>query len=321
MNESLQARAARIVVRSVLKPALRPAVSVRLQRAWVAAATRTLSVPYRRVRIERATLDGVPTEILRPRGDAVAAGASAVLFLHGGAFLLGSPTSHRSITARLALLTGATVYAVDYRLAPEHPFPAAHADAFAGYRALLAQGLEPGRIAVAGDSAGGGLALSLALRAVRDGLPRPACLALISPWVDMTLARLADVPGDSLLSPGWLRQGANAYLRGRDAGTAAASPLFGDLSTLPPTLIQSVSEEILREDARRLAEAAKAASTPVEHQEFEGLWHDFQLYAGVVPEATRAVAAVARFVVERCSGTYDSGNQTHIEFAPRLFQR
>ena len=294
MPESILAKAARTAVRLCLKPALRPAFSYAAQRRWADVVTRTLSVPFG-VSFSRRSLAGVPTEAVRRKAEAGEA-TSAVLFLHGGAFILGSPRSHRSITGRLARLTGADVFVPDYRLAPEHPFPAALDDALACYRALLDKGYASERIAVAGDSAGGGLALSLCLRLRAENLPQPACVALISPWADLTLTRLAPIANDALLRPAWLAQGAAAYLQGRSAEDPFISPLAADLSGLPPIMIELGSEEILRDDSRRLADALNASDVQIVHMEFPRMWHDFQLYAGIVPEATLAIEEIGRFI-------------------------
>jgi acetyl esterase/lipase len=237
---------------------------------------------------------------VQPKAGGVSS-ARALIFLHGGGFVIGSPVSHRSITGRLAKLARATVYAPDYRLAPEHPFPAALDDAFACYRALLEQGYAAEQIAVAGDSAGGGLALSLCIRLGHEGIARPGCIALISPWTDLTLSQLADVPNDPLLRASWLAHAAAAYLRGRPADSPLVSPLFADLASLPPILVQSASEEMLREDSRRLVQALSVARVPVSYSEFPNMWHDFQLYAGIVPEATLALKEIARFVTDHLS--------------------
>jgi acetyl esterase/lipase len=299
IRESSVTKLARLAVKTCLKPALRPALPVAVQRRWAAIATRTLSVPFG-VHFSRSTMAGVPVETVRSKSKAPKA-ESAVLFLHGGAFVLGSPVSHRSITGRLARYSGVPVFVPDYRLAPEHPFPAALDDALACYRALLERGYAPERIAVAGDSAGGGLALSLCLRLRSEGLTQPACLALISPWADLTLSQLASIADDALLRDSWLQQGARAYLRGRTAREPLVSPLLADLAGLPPTLIQAGSEEILRNDSRRLAQAMTAVGVFVVHREFARMWHDFQLYAGVVPEATAAIDEIARFVDSNAS--------------------
>ena len=297
MGESIAAKAARVAVRSCLKPGLQPMFSVAIQRIWANVATRTLAVPFG-VRFAKSSLGGVPTERVQSKR-AAQLSADAILFLHGGAYIIGSPVSHRSITGRLARLTGATVFVPDYRLAPEYPFPAALDDALACYCELLANGYAPERIAVAGDSAGGGLALALCLQLRAEGLAQPACLALISPWADLTLTSLAPIANDPLLRASWLAQGAAAYLAGRAAEEPLISPLFANLAGLPPTLVQSASEEILLDDSRRLVAALDAAGVAVSHREFPLMWHDFQLYAGVVPEATQALREIAEFVAAR----------------------
>lgn len=297
MSVSLRARMARLVVRLVLKPLLRPAVPIRLQRVWVAAATRTLWVP-RAAQFERTRLGGVPGECVAPRGPVRATG-KAVLYLHGGGYVLGSPRTHRSITGRLALLAGVAVHVPDYRLAPEHPFPAALDDALSCYRALLAQGCTPGGMVLAGDSAGGGLALALALRLRELGLPQPAGLALISPWVDLACDRLSPIGDDALLSEPWLRADAAAYLATNPVAAPWASPIHANLHGLPGVLIQSSQQEMLREDANRLAAALQAAGVRVQLEVCESMWHDFQLYAGQVPEATQAVQRLAAHIA-RC---------------------
>ena len=240
MRESILARLARFTVRSCLKPALQPTFPVPVQRCWANIATRTLSVPVG-VRFSQSSLGGVPTEIVRAKSNAGSVGA--VLFLHGGAFMIGSPVSHRSITGRLAKHTDATIFVPDYRLAPEHPFPAALDDVLISYRSLFAQGCAPERIAIAGDSAGGGLVLSLCLRLRSEGLAQPACAVVISPWADLTLTRLAPVVDDALLRAAWLNQGAAAYLQGHSARDPLVSPLLADLAGLPPTLVQSAPKK------------------------------------------------------------------------------
>ena len=292
--ESRFASIARFAVKTCLKPALHPRLPIAMQRRWASVVMRTLYVPFG-VHFSQTSLAGVPTEKVSSRSEAVEP-KSAVLFLHGGAFMICSPASHRSITGRLAKAVGATVFVPDYRLAPEHPYPAALDDAVASYRALLEQGYAPEQIAVAGDSAGGGLALSLCLRLRGEGSPLPACLALISPWADLTLTQVAKIADDPLLCVAWGEQGAAAYLQGRSADDPLVSPLFADLPGMPPTLIQSASEEMLREDSRRLAKALTEAGVRVKSREFPRMWHDFQLYAGIVPEATQAVDEIACFI-------------------------
>ena len=301
MKEAIITQVARLAVKTCLRPALQSKRSISTQRRWLGIATRTLLVP-RGVRFGRTDIRGVPTEIVGAAATTCDSGPGAVLYLHGGAFILGSPVSHRSITGRIAKLTGAPVFVPDYRLAPEHPFPAALDDALACYRGILERGYLPQHIAVAGDSAGGGLVLSLCLRLRSEGLPQPGCAALISPWADLTQTELAPVADDPLLRAEWLRLGATAYLRGRSAEHPMVSPLYADLHGLPRTLIHGASEEILRNDSRRLAAALTKAGVAVVHREFPRMWHDFQLYAGVVPEATQSVEEFALFIQGTLAG-------------------
>ena len=297
MKEATVTKIARLAVKTCLKPALQPSRSISMQRLWSSIATRTLPVPLG-AHFARTHISGVPTECVRAGAKHRVHAQSAVLYLHGGAFIIGSPVSHRSITGRIAKLTAMTVFVPDYRLAPEHPFPAALDDALACYKGILAQGYLPQHIAVAGDSAGGGLVLSLCLRLRSEGLAQPGCLALISPWVDLTLSQLAPVVDDALLRADWLGFGAAAFLQGRSDQDPLVSPVYANLGGLPPTLIHGASDEILRNDSRRLRSVLTRAGVSVRHREFPRMWHDFQLYAGMVPDATRSVEEIALFILD-----------------------
>jgi acetyl esterase/lipase len=227
----------------------------------------------------------------------------AILYLHGGAYCVGSPATHRAIVSHLARRTGARVFAAAYRLAPEHPFPAAVDDAVAAYRALCDADGVPGRIAIVGDSAGGGLALATALRLRDLGLPLPAALVVFSPWVDLGEPdRGAEPAGEVMVSLPWVTECSRLYRAGREAADPLLSPLHGDLRGLPPTLVQVGQDEVLLSDSRRLAVALAAAGVAVRLEEFPGRWHVFQANAGLLADADRALESVAHFLRERWAG-------------------
>ena len=225
----------------------------------------------------------------------------AILYLHGGGYCIGSPTTYRVLTGALAKASTLPVYAPDYRLAPEHSHPAALEDALAAYRWLIADGYLPQCISVVGDSAGAGLtlALCLALRSRHERMP--AAIGLISPWVDLagrgeTFTALAN--RDPVLSPQGLLRWAREYLGDLPSDHPLCSPLYAELTGLPPILIQVGSEEIALSDATRLAERAKQAGVDVRLHRFDGLWHDFQLHLGLLPESKAAIKEIATFLRE-----------------------
>lgn len=284
----------RLVLRYLARPMLGPPVSTAIQRQWIWLLTRTmLTAPGVRRSVE--TCGGSPCERLQsPAGGS----ERAVLYLHGGAYVLGSPASHRALTSHLAVFADATVLVPEYRLAPEHPYPAALDDALAAYLRLLEQ-FAPEHIAISGDSAGGGLALALAI-ALRDrGHPLPAALVLIAPWVDLSASgesMRTRAARDVMLRGAWSVTSAAMYRGTFAADDPLLSPLFADLRGLPPTLIQIGSEEILFSDAERLEQALKAAGVAVQRQVFEGLWHVFHLHARMLRESDAAIFDMAAFM-------------------------
>lgn len=219
-----------------------------------------------------------------------------LLYLHGGGYMACSPAGYRPITGAFAQY-GLAVFAPDYRLAPEHPFPAAVEDALAVYQALLTT-YTPEQIIVAGDSAGGGLALGMVLAAREAGIPLPAGLILFSPWTDLagTGASITrNAQRESLLVAERLPEVAALYLQGADAKTPTASPLYGDLANLPPMFIQVSDQEILLDDALRVAEKIKAAQGQVTLQVWSGLPHVWQFGQTFLPEARKALQQAADF--------------------------
>ena len=280
--------------------------SVEAQRARQEQALRFARLPAD-VRCRPVRVEGVPAEwIEAPGTDAGTPGASpgALLYLHGGAFALGSIGIFREWVARLARATSTPALLIDYRLAPEHPYPAALEDATAAYLWLLREGIAPSEIILAGDSAGGGLALST-LVGLRDaGRPLPAGAVCISPWTDLALtgSSIQDKACvDPILTPGGLETYAGYYAGTVKRTDPLLSPLYADWQGLPPLLIQVGSEEILLDDAVRTAAKARAAGVDVKLETWEGMFHVFHMLA-FLPETTRALASIAGFVSQRLGG-------------------
>lgn len=266
------------------------------RREWEQAAAQA-ALPLG-VTVAPVDAGGVPAEWVSGPDPA---GPAALLYVHGGGFTAGSCVTHRELAARLALAAGVRVLLLDYRLAPEHPFPAALEDVAAGYRWLLDQGLAPQQIALGGDSAGAGLALVALVWLRERGLPAPAAAVLISPWLDLaltgpTLQSRATL--DPLCSREGLARAAEAYLAGADALAPLASPLYADPRGLPPLLIQSGDHEVLLSDATRLAKRARAAGVEVVLEVWEQMWHVWHAWAGVLPEGQQAIARIGTFLRE-----------------------
>jgi acetyl esterase/lipase len=225
-----------------------------------------------------------------------------VLYLHGGGYVIGSIKTHRDLMGRISRAAQARVLGLDYRLAPEHPFPAAVDDSLSAYRWLLDNGTKPARIAVAGDSAGGGLTVAT-LVAIRDAkLPLPAAGVCLSPWVDMegigeTMKTRAQA--DPVVQRDGLLGMASAYLQGKDPRSPLAAPLYADLKGLPPLLIQVGDAETLLDDSNRLADRARAAGVNVKLEVWPEMIHVWQLFASFLPEGQQAVEGIGSFIRSR----------------------
>ena len=224
--------------------------------------------------------------------------APVVLHFHGGGYVMAGSHTHVGMLSRLASTSGGRALSIDYRLAPEDPFPAAPEDAITAYRWLIDQGVAPERIVVAGDSAGGGLALGLLIAARDAGLPQPAGAALMSPWLDLTCSGetiMANAAVDPILNPLLVQHWATLYA-GDSLTDPAASPLFADLAGLAPITIQVGRREILLDDAVRLAERVVTAGGTATLAVWDEMTHWWQLFAGLVPEADRALDELGAFV-------------------------
>lgn len=231
--------------------------------------------------------------------DEVATTQRVVLHLHGGAYCLGSPNTHRGLGATLSRTSRAAVFLPDYRLAPEHLYPAALDDAYATYRWLLEErGVRPERLAVTGDSAGGGLAAALLVRLRDERLPLPACYAGMSPWTDLagTGASMTELDGiDPWLSAAMVAPAARGYAGDTPLEDPGVSPLYADLSGLPPVLVHVGGDEILLDDAVRFVDACRDAGVDASLGRFEGLWHVFHAFPGM-PESRDALREIGAFV-------------------------
>lgn len=221
------------------------------------------------------------------------------LFLHGGGYNAGSPKTHRKLAAYLAQAMGARVLLPDYRLAPEHPFPAAVKDALLAFGWLLSEGYQPSDITVGGDSAGGGLALSMLLALREAGAEMPRAAVLLAPWTDLTVSspsydRLRE--NDPIINPEKLRRAGDWYAGRRDPRDPMASPLFADLAGLPPMLIHAGGGEVMVDDSVLFAERATAAGCTVSLKVWPDLWHVFHHAVPDVPEANAAIEEIGEYV-------------------------
>ncbi len=279
----------------LVHPFLRFYVKRRLARATSAGVARNLLTPVPPLPGARFTLDnlgGVPGEWVH----GLTPPEATLLYLHGGGYFTCSPISHRAITSAFAL-RGFAVYAPDYRLAPENLFPAAVDDALATYRALIAQ-TPPERLVIAGDSAGGGLALALALAAKAENLPLPGCIILFSPWTDLACTGASletNATRESMLYAPRMNEAAANYLGTADPKNPLASPLYGDLTGLPPTLIHVSNREILLDDSTRLATRIRAAGGKVDLTIWPNLPHVWQISQTILPEARKSLDQAASF--------------------------
>lgn len=249
----------------------------------------------RKVVYEDTEVGGVPAIVATP---SAVPPDRHILYLHGGGYVLGSPSSHISLAARLAKRAGASATVIDYRLAPENPFPAAIDDCLAAYRAVLDRH-DAASITVAGDSAGGNAVLAT-LVAARDATdPMPACAYLMSPWTDLSGSGLtirSNAGVDPMLKEDFVAEAAGMYAADRPLEDPGISPLFADLSELPPMLIQCGVDEILLDDSRRLAERAADVGVDVTLELADGMWHVYQGFAGLMPEADEALVQAAMYI-------------------------
>ena len=294
---SPEAEAIRTLVNQVFHATFQPTAPLETRRAQYEALMSRGHLPPN-VQVQAMTAGTRPAEWVSAAG---AASEKVLLYLHGGGYQLGSCQAYRLLAATLSQVIGWRLLVLDYRLAPEHPFPAAVEDATAAYRWLVATGITPEHIMLAGDSAGGGLTLA-ELVSLRDaGAVLPAGAILLSAWTDLALSGdswRTNEEKDFLVTRAFSLEQRQAYLGERDPRTPLASPLYADLHGLPPLLIQVGSEEVLLDDATRMAEQARAAGVEVTLHIAEGMWHVWHATAAVrlFPEGKEAFDQIADFV-------------------------
>jgi len=296
----------RLGARQVSRHVLNPRLPWEVQRRRLDKIMGPWPLP-RGTSVTKMEWNGVPVEVVMAGQTAGPGGGDAVtvVHFHGGGYCVGSPAEARDWAARLSVRTGCRVVLPEYRLAPEHPYPAAVEDARAVMRHVLEEAAA-GSVVVSGDSAGGGLALgaALALTGTTDGAGRLAGCILLSPWLDLTADRTA-VPDlvrrDVVLSPAWLEACAQAYAPVADRAQPTVSPLHAGLGGLPPLLIQCGTDDLLAPDAEHLAVRAAAADVDVTYSRWPGMWHDFALQPDITAAADSALAQAAWFVGHVCA--------------------
>ena len=295
-SNSLQARMTERFLRLSMRPLMSPKVPLGVQRF----ATNLLRFSPRpgNVSLESYAVPGFVGEKHTP--DHLFNSRYAILYFHGGGYVMGSPASHRNLGARIASAAQLPVYMPSYRLAPEHSYPSQLEDAERAFLALLGQGYKPEHVFVGGDSACGNLALALALQLQETGVGMPAGLILISPWTDASFDKVPRPNNDALLPLDWAVDSRPRFASDEQLADPKVSPVMANYEGFPPTLVQSASVELLANDAARLVEAMTNAGVDVQWQEDKGLWHDYQLNAGTVPEATEAVRRIGVFAKEVC---------------------
>jgi acetyl esterase/lipase len=287
------------LLRLRMKRTFRREPNVFLLRAMMAELARVPSRMPGSIHLKRTALGGVVAERYALDG---ADDTRAVLYLHGGGMVGGSAASHRAILWRLAAQLGVPVWAPEYRLAPEHPFPAGLDDGFAAYRALLDAGIAPERLAVGGDSAGGNLTLALAHRLRARGLRQPAALFCFSPVTELhddLPSRTANARTDAAFDPRLMASLRALYCGDADATLAEVSPLRGEVVGFPPTLLQCAEGELLRDDTVLLAERLRAAGVETQLQVVPKVFHAWQIAADFLPEGRAALDQTVAFLRPR----------------------
>ncbi len=282
-----------------------PDEPVQQQRASLEKQVKHVPMP-RHVDVQPITIGNLPAEWLRPAG---VNDDQVVLYLHGGGYTLGSCHTHRALGARLAIASQTPVLIIDYRLAPEHPFPVALEDALAAYQWLIDPERPARLIAFAGDSAGGGLVIAAAIALRDQGDRLPAAIVCMSPWADLAVtgeSMVTRAKADPLISRESSLYHAALYVAQHDPYAPLVSPVYADLHGLPPLLIQVGDREVLLSDSVRLADRARQVGVDATLEVWDGMWHVFQAYAPFLPEAQQAIDHVGAFISQHLAPRADA---------------
>ena len=295
MKPSLRSKLISGFIKVGVKPFLGPQTDLQTLRKFANGATRFVMLP-KNTRVQNLSAGGVPSEWVFVDG---VNQKNVVIYFHGGGYNWGSCNTHRELAARLSLASDARVLLVDYRLAPEHPYPAALDDALSAYQWLLDEGFAACNIVIAGDSAGGGLTLSTAVSLRDKNIPLPAALVCLSPWADLEMSSDTMVSNDCIdpmLNNASLSFWAKNYIASDQGNNPLISPIHADLHGLPPLLIQAGEREVLLGDALLIKENALTAGVDVTLDVWPDMWHVWQAMARMVPEAQQAINELGQFI-------------------------
>lgn len=292
---SFRSKFCRILTKYLVAPKFNPNKTIDEARRGMESLTKLASLPSK-TKVEKITFNSISAEWIcanEAHDDRV------ILYLHGGGYNICSPNTHRELAAHISMASGAKVLLPDYRLAPEQPFPSALEDATSAYRWLLDTGLTSENIAIAGDSAGGGLSIATSISLRDAGEPSPASIACISPWTDLEMSgnsinTHAEI--DPMLNLQSMKIMASNYIGEGDPRSPLISPIYADLKGISPLLIHVGSDEMLLDDSKRIAEKAKSAGVDVTLKIYDQMWHAFHLNARLMPEAKNAIEALGSFI-------------------------
>jgi len=292
---SLRSSVFRLFTKYYLRPKFSVDKTVEEHRKALERASRLTLLPFG-TKTELVSINGIKAEWVSVGN---VSEEKIILYLHGGTYTFGSINTHRDIAARMSKYSGCKALVLDYRLAPEYPFPAAVEDSTNAFRWLIEGGISPNNIAIAGDSAGGGLSVATMLILKDNGDPLPGAAVCFSPWIDLEgkgESNKVNIGIDPLISPEWFDYMAAFYVGNNDIKNPQISPIYADLKGFPPMLIQAGSDEVILDDSKRLAELALEAGVEVTLDIWEKMWHVWQIFGGLMPEGAMALKKAGEFI-------------------------